>query len=54
MKKITLLLSVFILSANLNAQSDTEIKNSIRINGLGLLTGFYEFQYERVISEKVQ
>ena len=52
MKKITLLLSVFILSANLNAQSDTEIKNSIRINGLALLTGFYEFQYERVISEK--
>lgn len=52
MKKILLLLFGFIISVNLNAQNDTEIKNSIRINGLGLFAGFYEFQYERVISEK--
>ncbi|WP_299064190.1 outer membrane beta-barrel protein [uncultured Polaribacter sp.] len=52
MKKITLLLFVFIVSVNLNAQNNTEIKNSIRINGLALFTGFYELQYERIISEK--
>jgi len=52
MKKTALLLFGFILSLNLIAQSNTEIKNSVRINGLGLFTGFYEFQYERVISEK--
>jgi hypothetical protein len=52
MKKITLLLFAFILTANLNAQNDSEIKNSIRINALALFSGFYEFQYERVISEK--
>lgn len=52
MKKNTLLLFGFVVFMNLNAQNDSEIKNSIRINGFGLFTGFYEFQYERVISEK--
>ena len=52
MRNLTLLLIVLVTSLNLNAQSDSEINNSIRINALGLFTGFYEFQYERVISEK--
>ena len=52
MRSLTFLLIALVSSINLNAQSDSEIKNSIRINALGLFTGFYEFQYERVISEK--
>jgi len=51
-KKITLVVLAVIVSANLLAQNDTDIKNSIRINGLALFNGFYEFQYERLISEK--
>lgn len=39
-------------NANLIAQNDISLKNSFRINGLGLFTGFYEFQYERVVTEK--
>ena len=49
---MTFLLIVLVTSIKLNAQSDSEINNSIRINALGLFTGFYELQYERLISEK--
>lgn len=53
MRKITLLLiGVLFINSNLNAQNDSKIKNSIKINGLALFSGFYEFQYERLITEK--
>jgi len=53
MKRYLLLILTFVKIVNLNAQSgNNEIKNSIKINGLALLTGFYEFQYERVINDK--
>ncbi len=51
MKKVLLVVFVLVTSTNLNAQSEVDFKNSIRIGGLGLFTGFYEFQYERVVSE---
>ncbi len=53
MKKIIfLLIAIVTIHSNLHAQNDKEIKNSIRINGLALFAGFYEFQYERLITEK--
>jgi|TARA_R110002020_G_scaffold103640_3_gene242842 hypothetical protein len=52
MKKIFLFL-LLSSSCSLFAQDDvTTIKNSVRVNSIGLFTGYYEFQYERVINEK--
>lgn len=58
MKIITTLVLFFCFSLSFSqvnstdASDDLEIKNSIRVNGLGLISGFYEFQYERVIGSK--
>ena len=51
MKRTAILITLFI-GIGVFAQSENLKMNSIRLNTLGLFTGYYEFQYERVISEK--
>ena len=52
MKKIVAIIILFICFSSITAQENENIKNSIRVNGLALFSGYYEFQYERVITEK--
>lgn len=52
MKKLLYILLVPLLSSEVFAQKSENIKNSFKINALGIIPGFYELQYERVISPK--
>lgn len=52
MRKAFFLLICLFLGINVFAQEKSQIKNSFRVNSLALFSGFYEFQYERVINQK--
>ena len=52
MKKPLLLLLLTFYLVPLNAQDSTPFKNSVRVNGFGLFTGYYEFQYERTLNSR--
>ncbi|NGX85385.1 hypothetical protein [Aequorivita sp. KMM 9714] len=47
-----LLLILILFSMTMFAQKEHNIKNSIRVNSIALLSNYYEFQYERVLNNK--